>query len=100
MPNLKENIIKKITRARVELAAIVRGTKPIEDLTMKQRRSLWPMPRALTQRHIDGCRLIENRETMLDLMPKGGVCAEVGIFECYFSSLILEKTQPKKLHLI
>ena len=94
------NFLGKLLRARVEFAAIVRGSRPLEDYTMDQRRSMWPRPEMLPQRLLDKCKLIESREAMLDLMPKGGVCAEIGIFRCKFSSLILEKTRPRVLHLI
>jgi hypothetical protein len=94
------NLRGKLLRARVELAAIIRGSRPVEDYTMDQRRSMWPLPKMVPQRLLDRCKLIESRVAMLDLMPKGGVCAEIGIFRCDFSSLIIEKTQPRILHLI
>ncbi|MFD2173055.1 class I SAM-dependent methyltransferase [Rhodobacter lacus] len=34
------------------------------------------------------------------MMPKGAVCAEVGVWEGNFSSRILEICEPKELHLI
>src|SRR6187401_567242 len=94
------NLRGKLLRARVEVAAIVRGSRPVEDYTMDQRRSMWPLPKMVPQRLLDRCKVIESRIAMLDLMPKDGVCAEIGIFRCDFSALIIEKTQPKILHLI
>ena len=42
----------------------------------------------------------EIRRELLKRMPKGGVCAEIGVWDGGFSEEILEITQPKTLHLI
>ena len=40
------------------------------------------------------------RLKLLNLMPSGAVCAEVGVWKGEFSRQILEVTRPSKLHLI
>jgi hypothetical protein len=40
------------------------------------------------------------RDFLLRRMPKGGVCAEVGVFQGDFSARILAIAQPAKLHLV
>jgi hypothetical protein len=40
------------------------------------------------------------RGRLLERMPKGGVAAEVGVWEGKFSERILAITQPRRLHLI
>lgn len=40
------------------------------------------------------------RGRLLGMMPKGAVCAEVGVWEGNFSQRILEICEPKELHLI
>lgn len=72
----------------------------LEDYTTEQRRAMWPPAQPLQLKHIRNCRLVVNREELLDYMPKRGVCAEIGVLRGDFSQLILAKTQPAKLHLI
>lgn len=43
---------------------------------------------------------IKNRVLMLDLFPKAGVIAELGVFRGVFSERILERCNPKKLYLV
>ena len=64
------------------------------------RRKLWPEAPALQAKHFRNCKLFEDREVLLELMPKNSVCAEVGIFLSNFSEKILRITQPIKLHLV
>lgn len=40
------------------------------------------------------------RDFLLQLMPKNGVCAEVGVFDGVLSERILALTSPRKLHLV
>lgn len=72
----------------------------LEDLEIEQRREMWPLVLPLEERHIQNCRLVENRIKMLDLMPKQAVCAELGILQCDFSEEIMKHTYPTRLHLI
>jgi SAM-dependent methyltransferase len=41
-----------------------------------------------------------SRTFVLRRLPKGSVCAEIGVFQGEFSQQILDKTRPRKLHLI
>jgi hypothetical protein len=42
----------------------------------------------------------EQREALLQVMPKGGIVAEIGVWEGEFSHRILDVCKPAKLHLI
>lgn len=46
-------------------------------------------------RHINQSRL-----DLLDSLPKGGVCAELGVLNGEFSDEILRRTKPKRLYLV
>lgn len=41
-----------------------------------------------------------NRRYLLRMLPRGGVCAEIGVWKGDFSAAILRKTKPTRLHLI
>lgn len=54
----------------------------------------------LSKIHIQNARLLTTREELLELLPKGGVVAELGVDEGEFSKSILEINKPKKIHLV
>lgn len=61
------------------------------------RRAIQP----LGARHIRNLRVYLDRETMLaQLLPKGGVVAEMGVDRGDFSQSILDIADPRELHLI
>lgn len=43
---------------------------------------------------------LTRREELLNLLPKGGIGAEIGVAQGDFSQLIMETVQPQELHLI
>ena len=58
------------------------------------------IPASLPQSALNGARLFQDRETMLEVIPKGGTVAEVGTFKGYFSGQIAKVVRPRMLHLI
>lgn len=56
-----------------------------------------PMWRRLLRRKTPMQRM---RGKLLRMMPKGGVCVEIGVFQGDFSARILRVTRPRTLHLV
>jgi predicted O-methyltransferase YrrM len=54
----------------------------------------------LTERHLENCRLLPDREAILRRMKARSVIAEVGVLKGDFSKSILDICQPSRLHLI
>lgn len=54
----------------------------------------------LPQHLLEGCRLLESRSLILDRLDKGSVGVEVGTFRGDFAAEMLERIDPKELHLI
>jgi hypothetical protein len=54
----------------------------------------------LETKHIKNARIIVNREAMLELFPKNGIVAELGVDKGDFSEIILKTCSPSKLHLV
>lgn len=54
----------------------------------------------LTERQLENCKVLPSREELIKRIPQGGVCAEVGVAEGYFSDLILKNIKPQKLYMI
>ncbi|MFB3239111.1 class I SAM-dependent methyltransferase [Aeromonas salmonicida] len=54
----------------------------------------------LLQHHIEGATLLTDRLSLLALLPKHGVVAELGVAAGDFSRQISEICQPSKLHLV
>jgi len=49
---------------------------------------------------IDELEFVKDRNRLLNLLPRGSVCAELGVWKAAYSETILKRVRPKKLHLI
>ncbi|MCC0081289.1 MAG: class I SAM-dependent methyltransferase [Rhodobacter sp.] len=63
------------------------------DDVLRESHARWPMPDGELER-------LGKRRWVLELLPKGGIGAEIGVFRGHFSNLICEIAQPKKLYLV
>ncbi len=68
---------------------------------LNTRTQQFDLPRFdLNEKHIRNLKVIEDRTRLLDFLPKNAVVAELGVDTGDFSSLIISKTNPTKIHLI
>ncbi len=56
-------------------------------------------PPLLNQVHLQNSRVLPRRKDILKLMPKGGVCAEIGTQTGNFAKQIMRTLKPAKLHI-
>ncbi len=54
----------------------------------------------LNDEHVNNAKIVPSRERLLDLLPKGGVVAEIGVAYGDFTRDILTRAAPSKLHLL
>lgn len=57
------------------------------------------LPPQLTEQELENSRVIPSREEILALLPKGGVCAEIGTQAGDFAKQMLSALQPAKFHI-
>ena len=75
--------------------------KKYSNYLFRLRSKQFDLPRYdLKEKHIKNLKVIENRVRLLDFLPKHAVVAELGVDTGEFSSLIISKTTPVKIHLI
>jgi hypothetical protein len=87
----------------VDEISIIKSTQNAYDNALRdmRRRDEAQLPKQpLCQRHINGTRLLTNRETLLEHLPKGGIVAEIGVAAGEFSRAILDISKPQKIHLV
>lgn len=63
-------------------------------------RPLFRKAAQLPQAALDPCRVLADRETLLDRLPKHAVCAEIGTQEGRFADAILRITRPHEFHVV
>ncbi len=54
----------------------------------------------LTADHIKDLKVLTNKDALLEVLPKHGVVAEIGIARGDYSEKIISRTEPKSFHLI
>lgn len=86
---LSNLLIKPVYRTLNKLLGIVRS---------KQSRRIPKVE--LNERHIRHLHIVTDRAAFLSALPKGGIVAELGVDHGDFSTMILNITQPQRLHLV
>jgi len=70
--------------------------------TQEDRKKIWEDTKKITLQpiHLEGATLVESRLAMLDKLPKGLRCVEIGVAEGGFSVEILKRLTPSELTLV
>ncbi len=87
MPTREQVETQRIKYARIKREFIAEGNSYHD-----------PAP-LLPQELIEDCKLLRDRYELLERIPKGGVCAEIGTDRADFAKKILDICDPKKLYL-
>lgn len=86
----------EVTLARAR-RAWMKEMRPYRD---RDGRVLLPDYPALAVEHLANCRVVPRREDILGHMPKGAICAEIGVLAGDFSRAMLDICKPAELHLV
>lgn len=86
----RSRTIERMLAARGEVAATPPVASPPP--TAQSQRD-FPV---LTQDHVRGAALFADRETAIDMIPRGGRVAEIGVALGGYSEVILRKLQPSR----
>lgn len=92
------SLFKAILPVKLKNNLWLRTTKLLHKKLVDQENRMPKIP--LKQENIKNLKALANRFDLLDLMPKNGIVAELGVDKGGFSSEILKRTQPERLHLI
>lgn len=85
-----------------DISNVQENAAEIEDYRQKLREKVVNIiPKIpLSTKHIENCQMLTDRKKLLELLPKNGMVAELGVAAGCFSSDILNYNKPKQLHLI
>jgi len=87
--------LEKITEGKS-----ARARQEIQKYFAKARQEFAEVePPTLSDWHLQNSRVLANRESILEMIPKGGVCAEIGTQTGDFARRILDRLKPAKLHI-
>ena len=81
-------------------AKSAKARKDIQLFYVKAQRNFTGVePPQLNELHLKNSRVVPSREKILELMPKGGICAEIGTQAGNFARQILTILKPAGLHI-
>src|SRR5688500_9782878 len=73
----------------------------MKEIKRERSRVLEAIPKyELKQIHLRNLKVLTDRIALLDVLPKNGVVAEIGVNKGEFSEEIIRRNHPSKLHLI
>ncbi len=70
-------------------------------IKIKRQAEVDSMPKlVIEKKNIQSGSILSNRKHLLEVLPKNGIVAELGVDNGYFTEQIIKITNPKKLYLI
>ena len=70
-------------------------------IKIKRQAEVNNMPKlSVEKRNIQNGSILSNREHLLEVLPKNGIIAELGVDNGYFTEQIIKISNPKKIYLI
>ena len=97
MPKLYKLIPRSI-RNRL-YSAVAKQVQQVNEMNLKKYEETLPNIE-LETKHIKDLKILTNKPALLEVLPKNGIAAEIGVSRGDYSEKILSVTQPQKLHLI
>lgn len=107
--NAKEDIQRNLLQQNInsyvhvdDLSRVIALASDIAQLKIDMQRSILEnmAPPALSDKHINRCKLLANRDELLKHMKPNSIAAELGVAAGEYSSQIIDTVSPQKLHLI
>ena len=73
----------------------------LKKIKIKRRAEVDSMPKlSIKKKNIQNGSILSNRKHLLEVLPKNGIVAELGVDNGYFTEQIIKTSNPKKLYLI
>ena len=73
----------------------------LKKIKIKRRAEVDSMPKlSIERKNIQNGSILSNRKHLLEVLPKNGIIAELGVDNGYFTEQIIKISNPKKLYLI
>lgn len=73
----------------------------LKKIKIKRQAEVDSMPKlSIERKNIQNGSILSNRKHLLEVLPKNGIIAELGVDNGYFTEQIIKISNPKKLYLI
>ena len=91
-------ILRSLVPGSVRRRILSRAAEALRRMRSEEESGLPGVP--LGAEHVDGCRVLLDREALIGVLERNAVAAEIGVFRGDFSASILRVSAPARLHLV